>query len=67
MTTPFRIIVLTALTGSVICSFPIRAAEIGVLHCESSKDCPSTSHCQIRPHHKTGTCVPNHSVKKKYR
>ncbi len=67
MTTPLRIVVLAALTVFVVPSFPTGSVAARVIHCENSKDCPSSKHCSFKHHHKTGVCVGEHtSAKKKY-
>ena len=78
MTDPLRIVVLAALTVSVVSSFSTGSAVVqqheqrtrhAEITCENSKDCSVGDRCKFRPHHKkTGICVgASSSAKKKYR
>ncbi len=42
-------------------AFSGSALAAAVVHCENSKDCPSSMHCSIKQHHKTGVCVGAHT------
>jgi hypothetical protein len=63
-----QIAVLAALTVFVVSSFPTTGSAMApmthravtVIHCENSEDCPSSSHCKVSPHKKTGICVGAH-------
>jgi hypothetical protein len=54
---------IVALGLASACSGSALAAA-GAISCANSKDCPSSMHCRIKPHHNTGLCVGAHAQKK---